>query len=167
MIFPMIQKLSKSSKSAVRFQAYTSYIDSFVWFKRGSCRSRCVISGNINLKFFEQFELRNCSTNKKIRAMNTRIGLMITAAAGVAAFIYSRWKKRFVNINTEKDHQHEKSNLSYPPKWHNQIKNLPDIDAADIVSLQYANSSISSNSNEVAQNLAKHVPYHQRGKRHH
>lgn len=99
--------------------------------------------------------------------MNTRIGLIITAAAGVAAFIYSRWKKQSVNIDTEKDRHQEKSNLSYPPKWHNQIKNLPDMDATDIVSLQYANSFVSSNGNEVLKNLAKNVPYYQRGKRHH
>jgi len=125
------------------------------------------ISCKANLKFFEQFVLMNCSPNKKIKAMNRRIGLMITAAAGVAAFIYSRWKKQSVNIDTEKDRHQEKSNLTYPPTWHNQIKNLPDVDADDIVSLQYANSSISSNGNEVVQNLAKNVPYYQRGKRHH
>lgn len=98
--------------------------------------------------------------------MYTRIGLMITAAAGVAAFIYSRWKKRFVNINTEKEHQYEKSNLSSPPKWYNQIKNLPDVDATDIVSLQYANSPISSKGNEIVHNLVQQVPYHQKGERH-
>ena len=99
--------------------------------------------------------------------MNTRIGLVITAVAGAAAIIYSRWKQRAARINAkERDHT-QSSNLYNPPKWYKQIKNLPEIDGTRMVALRYANPSASSAGNDLAQVVNKNVPYYHKGKRHH
>ncbi|MGJ1436016.1 hypothetical protein [Sphingobacterium siyangense] len=97
--------------------------------------------------------------------MKAQIGLVITAVAGAALLVYRRWRQRSVQESTEKTDRKETGNLTNPPSWYRPLK-MPDIDSMDIVSLQYAPVMVSSDRNDAAQGINKHISYYNKGNRH-
>lgn len=97
--------------------------------------------------------------------MKAQIGLIITAVAGAALFVYRRWKQGSVQESTEKTDRKQTGNLTNPPSWYHPLK-MPEIDSMDIVSLQYAPLMVSLDRTDAAQGINKNISYYHKGNRH-
>jgi len=103
--------------------------------------------------------------NFKKEKMKAQIGLVITAVAGAALFVYKRWKQRSAQQSTGETERKQTGNLTNPPSWYRPL-NMPDIDSMDIVSLQYAPAMASPERNDAVQGINKNVSYYHKGNRH-